>query len=72
MQTDLVQTTRTLLKSSEQPMTEIAKGAGVSIRWLYMFESGEIRNPTLRTIQGLHTYLSSVGVSSRRSSRANA
>lgn len=57
MSDDLVSETRRLLRASAKPKTEIAEGAGVSLRWLYMFENGEIENPTLRTINGLKSYL---------------
>lgn len=57
MSDDLVSETRRLLRASDRPKTEIAEGAGVSLRWLYMFENGEIDNPTLRTITGLKSYL---------------
>ena len=61
MENDLVTETRRLLKASGKPFSEIAPAAGVSLRWLYMFDNGEIDNPTLRTIQSLKSYLAANG-----------
>lgn len=60
MSDDLVSETRRMLRASDKPKTEIAEGARVSLRWLYMFENGEIKNPTLRTITGLKSYLATI------------
>jgi transcriptional regulator with XRE-family HTH domain len=57
MADDLIADTRQMLQASQMPKPAIAEGAGVSLRWLYMFANGEIENPTLRTIQGLRAYL---------------
>jgi len=57
MSNDLVAETRRKLRAATAPKTAIADEAGVSLRWLYMFENGEITNPTLRTIQSLRSYL---------------
>lgn len=61
-----------MLLASETPKPQIAAGAGVSLRWLYMFGNGEIENPTLRTIKGLNTYLTGTSRKSSAPSRALA
>lgn len=65
MTDDLVTRTRSMLKASKAPWPQIAAGAGVSLRWLYLFAQEDRSNFTLRTVQALNTYL--VG-SSRKSS----
>lgn len=49
--------TRDLLSKADEPLTEIAKGSEVSYRWLLDFRAGRVDNPTLRTVRGLHAYL---------------
>jgi hypothetical protein len=53
---DLVTRTRSMLQASKTPWPQIAAGARVSLRWLYLFEAGG-SNFTLRTVQGLNAYL---------------
>ena len=38
---------RNAILESERSMTDIARSAGVSRRWLYQFKDGETDNPTL-------------------------
>lgn len=52
--------TRALLLSADQPLGQIAKGSKVSYRWLIEFKAGRVENPTLRKLQGLHSYLTKV------------
>ena len=49
--------TRALLRKANAPLTEIAEGSEVSYRWLLDFKAGRVDNPTMRTIRGLHAYL---------------
>ncbi len=57
METDIVAITRALLHKASEPLTEIAEGSDVSYRWLLDFKAGRVDNPTMRTIRGLHSYL---------------
>jgi hypothetical protein len=61
MNTDIVGTTRALLSTvTDRSLVEIAEGSDVSYRWLIEFKAGRVKNPTLRTVQGLHAFLTKV------------
>lgn len=57
MDTDIVGATRALLRTANKPLVEIAEGSDVSYRWLIEFKAGRVKNPTLRTVRGLHAFL---------------
>jgi hypothetical protein len=57
MDTDLVGNARAQLRNADESLAKIAKGSGVSYRWLIDFKAGRVKNPTLRTVRGLHAYL---------------
>jgi hypothetical protein len=57
MDTDIVGATRALLSQATESLSKIAEGSDVSYRWLIDFKAGRVENPTLRTVKGLHAYL---------------
>lgn len=54
---DLLTETIRLVRASERPLSEICKAVGVTPRWFYMVESGEIADPSIVRIQRLYNYL---------------
>jgi hypothetical protein len=77
MSTDLVADTVERLRKCEQPLAEIAEGAGVSLRWLGYLKSGETEFPNLRHLTALREYLDSAKSRSKprkvaRAQRASA
>jgi hypothetical protein len=53
----LLPITKRLLRETQQPFSEIAKGAGVKLRWLHMLANNEIPNPGVVGVQKVHDYL---------------
>lgn len=54
---DLLSDARRLLAESTLPIDTIAEEVGVSRRWLYMVNNGEIPNPGIVSVQRLHDFL---------------
>jgi hypothetical protein len=58
MDFDLLTATRDkLARASDLGMREIASGAQVELRWLYMFRKGQISNPGILQVQRLAEFL---------------
>jgi transcriptional regulator with XRE-family HTH domain len=46
-----------MVRESGVPLTDICRAIGVTTRWYYMVESGEIKEPSIHKIQRLHDHL---------------
>jgi hypothetical protein len=53
----LLPETKRLLKASDEPIEQIATGAKVKRRWLYMLAKNKIPNPGVVLVQRVHDYL---------------
>jgi len=69
---NLLRETRRLIVQSNQSIEEIASGASVGRRWLYMLSAGESPNASVTLVQRVHDYLSARSVPRRASSRVLA
>lgn len=49
--------TRDLLGASPETILEVHKNSGVPFHWLARFKCGQIRNPSVNTVQRLYEYL---------------
>lgn len=57
MPQQLLPETKRLLRETEEPLNDVARGAGVGRRWLYMLTKNEIPNPGVIAVQKVHDYL---------------
>jgi hypothetical protein len=57
MNTNLLDTTLEMARSTRLPVTGTCEATGVTPRWYYMFVRGEIKDPSVRRVQRLHDYL---------------
>jgi len=57
MNTNLLDTTLELARTTRLPATRICDAIGVTTRWYSKLLTGEIKDPSVRRIQRLHDYL---------------
>ena len=60
MNTNLLNKTLSLARSTHLTVVDICRAAEVTPRWYYMFLSSQISDPGVRRVQRLHDYLVSV------------
>lgn len=51
MTDDLVSKAQAALQATEIPFDQIARRAGVSVRWIYLLKAGQLNNPSIRRLQ---------------------
>lgn len=57
MNTNLLDTTLELARTTPLSVTSICRETGVKPRWYYMLLNGDIKDPSVRRVQRLHDYL---------------
>lgn len=66
MEHSLLDQTLVLLRQSELPREEIARGANVGLDWLKKLLGGHIDDPSVRRIQRLYDFLKEVSPSDQQ------
>ena len=59
MQSKLLDSALDMVRSSDEPLSHIARGAGVPYHWLYsVVNTDRVRSPNVIYVEALYVYLS--------------